>query len=298
MIAVLAHPDRDTLGTLWFLVSRTGHLDCGRWTFEDDKRLRCACGAVLYVYQQPADAAGSGGAPAPAGTFPRGREERMLPAETAQLVALVAAMCPSMHLEDTTTDAWHLLLADLDVADVRAAVTRLGRQRSRIAASEIRAEVRAIREERLARNPLPLPDSDPDDPRRYRAELLELVTAIASGRRTPGLRTPGRRAERVPAAAPSVHRPSPRPREARPARPLPPRALSLVRGRRRPSLRRPPARNPAEEGPRPPGTAPRGRDRRAGPEAGGGTRDEPDDRPHTRGKPPWSVKPSSPSSAT
>ncbi|MFF0200608.1 hypothetical protein [Streptomyces sp. NPDC005017] len=182
-----AHPDRDTRETVWFLVSQTGHLDCGRWTFEDDKRLRCACGAVLYVYQQPADVAGSG-APASAGTFPRGREERMLPAETAQLVALVAAMCPSMHLEDTTTDAWHLLLADLDVADVRAAVIRLGRQRSDIAAADIRAEVRAIREERLARNPLPLPDSDPDDPRRYRAELLALVAAIASGqrvRRTP-----------------------------------------------------------------------------------------------------------------
>jgi hypothetical protein len=88
-----------------------------------------------------------------------------------------------MHLEDTTTDAWHLLLADLDVADVKAAVIRLGRQRSDIAAADIRAEVRAIREERLARNPLPLPDSDPDDPRRYRAELLALVTAIASGRR-------------------------------------------------------------------------------------------------------------------
>ncbi|MFE5909628.1 hypothetical protein ACFQ6B_11165 [Streptomyces wedmorensis] len=182
MTAVVAHPDRDTLGTVWFLVSQTGHLDCGRWTFEDDKWLRCACGTVLYVYQQPVDAAGSG-APASAGTLPRGREERMLQAETAQLVALVAAMCPSMHLEDTTTDAWHLLLADLDVADVRAAVTRLGRQRSDIAAADIRAEVRAIREERLARNPLPLPDSDPDDPRRYRAELLDLVTAIASGRR-------------------------------------------------------------------------------------------------------------------
>ncbi|MFD3534851.1 hypothetical protein [Streptomyces sp. NPDC058664] len=195
MTTVVAHPGRDALGTVWFLVSQAGHLDCGRWTFEDDKRLRCACGAVLYVYQQSADAAGSG-APAPAGTSPRGREERMLPAETAQLVALVAAMCPSMHLEDTTTDAWHLLLADLDVADVRAAVTRLGRQRSHIAAADIRAEVRAIREERLARNPLPLPDSDPDDPRRYRAELLELVTAIASGQRVQ--RIPGGR--RVPAA--------------------------------------------------------------------------------------------------
>ncbi|GGR53718.1 zinc finger domain-containing protein [Streptomyces roseolus] len=195
MSAVTARPGRDALGTVWFLVSRADHLDCGRWTCEDDKRLRCACGAVLYAYQQPEDAAGSG-TPASAGTLPRGREERMLPAETAQLVALVAAMCPSMHLEGTTTDAWHLLLADLDVADVRAAVIRLGRQRPDIAAADIRAEVRAIREERLARNPLPLPDSDPDDPRRYRAELLDLVTAIASGRRV-------ERAPAAPAGPPS-----------------------------------------------------------------------------------------------
>ncbi|MEU3605344.1 hypothetical protein AB0E83_07760 [Streptomyces sp. NPDC035033] len=189
MTAVAADPGRDALGTVWFLVSQAGHLDCGRWTFEGGTRLRCACGAVLYVYRRSADEEGSD-APPPAGTSPRGKEERMLPAETAQLVALVAAVWPSMHLEDTTTDAWHLLLADLDVADVRAAVTRLGRERSRVDAADIRAEVRAIREERLARNPLPLPDSDPDDPRRYRAELLELVTAIASGRRV----------ERIPAA--------------------------------------------------------------------------------------------------
>ncbi|WP_432127304.1 zinc finger domain-containing protein [Streptomyces sp. bgisy082] len=211
MTAAVAHPGRDALGTVWFLVSRAGHLDCGRWTFEDGERLRCACGAVLYVYRRPVDTAGSG-APAPAGTSsPHGREERMLPAETAQLVALVAAMCPSMHLEDTTTDAWQLLLADLDVADVRAAVTRLGMRQPRIAASDIRAEVRTIREERLARNPLPLPDSDPDDPRRYRAELLELVTAIASGRRVrPTPATPG-----GPPARPTGSKRDPRVRSLR-----------------------------------------------------------------------------------
>ncbi|MER5740984.1 hypothetical protein ABT117_35695 [Streptomyces sp. NPDC002262] len=120
----------------------------------------------------------------------------MLPAETARLVALIAATWPSMHLEDATTDAWHPLLADLDAADARTAVTRLGRQRSRIAAADIRAEVRAIREDRLARHPLPLPDSDPDDPSRYRAELLALVTAIASGRRV-------RRAPAAPGGPPS-----------------------------------------------------------------------------------------------
>ncbi|MBL3669607.1 hypothetical protein JL475_27210 [Streptomyces sp. M2CJ-2] len=119
----------------------------------------------------------------------------MTPTETAELAALVAAMCPSMHLEETATDAWHLLLADLDIADTREAVIRLGRRQSHIYAADIRAEVHAIREERLARDPLPLPDSDPDDPHRYRAELLAIVTAIASGQRV-------KRAPAVPAQPP------------------------------------------------------------------------------------------------
>ncbi len=182
MTAATARPGRDAPGTAWFPVSRAGRPDRGRRTSEDAERPRHARGAVPCAYRRPADAAGSG-APVPAGRLPRGKEERMLQAETARLVALVAAMCPSTHLSDATADAWHPLLADLDAADVRTAVTRLGRERSRIAASDIRAEVRAIREERLARDPLPLPDSDPDDPGRYRAELLALVAEIASGRR-------------------------------------------------------------------------------------------------------------------
>ncbi|WP_406729383.1 hypothetical protein WJ438_39465 [Streptomyces sp. GD-15H] len=192
MTTAPARGDRDSPATLWFLISQAAHLGCGRWSLGGDGRLRCACGTVLYQYRQPADGAG-GGAPAPPGTIPRGKDERMTPTETAGLAALVAAMCPSIHLEETTTDAWHLLLADLDVADTREAVIRLGRRQSHIDAADIRAEVHAIREERLARDPLPLPDTDPDDPHRYRAELLAIVTAIASGqrvRRTPPVPAP------------------------------------------------------------------------------------------------------------
>ncbi|GAB3177897.1 hypothetical protein [Streptomyces incanus] len=196
MTTATARSDRDSPATLWFLISQADHLGCGRWSLGNDGRLRCACGTALYQYQQPADGAASG-APASPGTLPRGREERMTPTETAGLAALVAAMCPSMHLEETTTDAWHLLLADLDVADTREAVIRLGRRQSHIDAADIRAEVHAIREERLARDPLPLPDTDPDDPHRYRAELLEIVTAIASGQRVK--RTPTAPAQPPPA---------------------------------------------------------------------------------------------------
>ncbi|WP_055694177.1 zinc finger domain-containing protein [Streptomyces prasinopilosus] len=210
MTTAEARFDSDSPATLWFLISRAGHLCCGRWSLEDDGRLRCACGSVLYLYRRPEDGADSG-APAPPGAFPRGREDRMTPAETAGLTALVAAMCPSMHLEETTTDTWHLLLADLDVADTREAVTRLGRAQSRIDARDIRAKVHAIREERLARDPLPLPDTDPDDPHRYRAELLAIVTAIASGQRV----------KRAPAApAPASPAPADRSRDDLRARAL------------------------------------------------------------------------------
>lgn len=164
----------------------------------------------------------------------------MISAETAGLVALVASMCPSMHLEETTAKNWYALLADLDAVDAHAAVIRLGRRQRHIAAADIRAEVRAIREERLARDPLPLPDADPDDPHRYRAELLAIVTAIASGQRV-------KRTPTVP--------PPPRPRrplEERPPRPRPPRALPVVQSHPRPSVHRPPARHSTEErsGPR------------------------------------------------
>jgi hypothetical protein len=141
----------------------------------------------------------------------------MTPVETAQLVALVASICTSMHLEETTTKTWHALLADLDVADANAAMIQLGRRQRHIAAADIRNEVRAIWEQRLARDPLPLPDADPDNPRHYRAELLDIVAAITSGRRV----------RRVPTTPPS-RIPTLRPFEARPPQPFSPRGLPVV----------------------------------------------------------------------
>ncbi|PZG93490.1 hypothetical protein C1I97_28640 [Streptomyces sp. NTH33] len=146
----------------------------------------------------------------------------MTPTETVRLVGPVAATCPSAHLEETTAQARYLLLADLDATDAWTAVIRLGRQRHHIAA-DILAEVRAVRGERLARAPLPLPDTDPDAPRRYRAELLASVNAITSSAST---RRPSPRPIRLPSRRPEARRRL----EARPAHPLPSRALPLVQG--------------------------------------------------------------------
>jgi len=122
-----------------------------------------------------------------------------------------------MHLEETTTKTRHALLADLDVADANAAVIQLGRRQRHIAAADIRNEVRAIREQRLVRDPLPLPDADADNPRHYRAELLDIVTAITSGRVRRGAHRPG----------PAASRPY-RPLEARPPQPFSPRGLPVA----------------------------------------------------------------------
>ncbi|MFL6056530.1 MAG: hypothetical protein ACJ72W_27085 [Actinoallomurus sp.] len=149
----------------------------------------------------------------------------MTPVEMAQPVALITSICTSMHLEETTTKTWHALLADLDVADANAAVIQLGWRQRHIAAADIRNEVGAIREQRLARDPLPLPDADPDNPHHYRAELLDIVTAIASGRRVRrGAHRPG----------PAASRPY-RSLEARPPQPFSPRGLpaaGLAEGRK------------------------------------------------------------------
>ena len=115
----------------------------------------------------------------------------MTPTQTVQLVALVASVCPSMRMEETTADAWHALLADLDHDDARAAVLRLGRRQRYIAACDIRDEVRVIRHDRLARTPVPAPPADLE-PVAHRDELRHTVAAIAAGRSLDRALTTGR----------------------------------------------------------------------------------------------------------
>ncbi|MFF4652785.1 hypothetical protein [Streptomyces sp. NPDC001380] len=185
---------RDGPAALWFLLARSGHLACGRWTFEDGA-LCCACGAVLYTYRDPPAATAppaatpppgtaGGGAQRPSGALPRGADRPAPSDGTGPPVALAVVALPSTHPEGDAADAaWRLLLADLDVADARAAASRLDRRRGRTTtAADLCAVTRAVREERLTREPPPLPDAGPDDPQRPRTELFALLAAIASGR--------------------------------------------------------------------------------------------------------------------
>lgn len=79
--------------------------------------------------------------------------------EAVQLVALVASISPAMRIEDTTADAWHLVLDDLRLADCVEAVKRIARRERWIAPADIRAEVRVVRDERIDRAAPYEPDS-------------------------------------------------------------------------------------------------------------------------------------------
>lgn len=107
----------------------------------------------------------------------------MTPKEAWSLTRYVAACCPQQAIDEYTPEAWHDLLGDLSFNDCRAAAATVARRQPFVAPSEIRAEVRRDREERLARTPLPPPDPGlADDPGRYKAAIQASVQRIADGR--------------------------------------------------------------------------------------------------------------------
>jgi hypothetical protein len=106
----------------------------------------------------------------------------MTPQETVLLAAYVKACCPQQAMGEYTPDAWHDLLGDLPLDDCRAAVAAVAKRQPFVAPAEIRAEVRKIREDRLARNPVPAPSGElADEPGRYQRIIQANVRRIADG---------------------------------------------------------------------------------------------------------------------
>jgi hypothetical protein len=218
---VTAHDDGNALATLWFLITQAGPPAAAT----GPSRQRAA---ALHLRYRPI-------------RIPRTRrwgEVQLLTGLTWRVSPMSDDTGrdgsarrpgrPDIHIDapgGTTTKILNALLADLDVADANAAVIQLGRRQRHIAAAYIRNDVRAIRDRArgAAAARLPIPDAGPDNLRHYRAELLDIVAAIASGRRQAGTRRPG----------PATSRPY-RPLEA-PPQSFSPRGLpaaELAEGRR------------------------------------------------------------------
>jgi len=107
----------------------------------------------------------------------------MTPQETVLLAAYVKACCPQQAIGEYTPDAWHDLLGDLELGDCRDAVAAVARRQPFVAPAEIRAEVRRVREDRLARTALPAPPPDAaDEPGRYQRIIQANTKRIADAR--------------------------------------------------------------------------------------------------------------------
>lgn len=109
----------------------------------------------------------------------------MNPTEAVMLVRYVEACCPQQKFDEYSPDAWHDLLGDLALGDCRAAARAVAQRQPFVSPSEIRAEVKAIREARLGPpgpglSPIP-PPADPDDPKAYMAALRQQQARIAAG---------------------------------------------------------------------------------------------------------------------
>lgn len=109
--------------------------------------------------------------------------------EAVALARYVKACCPQQAIDEYTPDAWHDLLGDLDLDACRQAAARVARRQPFVAPAEIRTEVRAERERRLAtiRSDELLPIGDvADDASAYLQQFRERVKVVADGRgRTP-----------------------------------------------------------------------------------------------------------------
>ncbi len=104
-------------------------------------------------------------------------------AEATALCRLVQAYCPQQRIDEFTPDAWAEVLADVRFIDAKAALVAVVRRQPFVAPAEIIAEVRRIRDQRIASHGPPEPPPGlADDEVSYRRWLVQARRDIADGR--------------------------------------------------------------------------------------------------------------------
>jgi hypothetical protein len=105
------------------------------------------------------------------------------PPEAVILTEYIRACCPHQQIGEYTSDAWYDILSDLSLDDCRAAVVVIKHRSVFVDPAEIRAEVRRVRNDRLAREIVPAPPPElADSPRNHQAALKARIREIADGR--------------------------------------------------------------------------------------------------------------------
>ena len=127
----------------------------------------------------------------------------MTPKETLQLLRVVAAI-DHRTVGETDVTLWHAMLSDISLDDAQAAVIAYFRDCSDwLMPADIRARVKRVRADRLARVPSPAPRSPEidDDPAAYRAALKAMIKSIADARTVHTALTTSREPSRPPEEA-------------------------------------------------------------------------------------------------
>jgi hypothetical protein len=107
----------------------------------------------------------------------------LTPSETVVLARYVKACCPQQAMDEFTPNAWHDLLDDLELDDCRAAVAAVAKRQPFVAPAEIRAEVKRIRDARIAAAIVPAPPAElTDEPGRYNELIRANVRRIADAK--------------------------------------------------------------------------------------------------------------------
>jgi hypothetical protein len=100
------------------------------------------------------------------------------------LCRYVKACCPQQAIDEYTPDAWHDLIGDLRFEDCREAVKAIAGRQPFVAPSEIRDQVKKIREKRLHDfQYVPVPGDE--NTAVYLKNLREQRAAVADGLREP-----------------------------------------------------------------------------------------------------------------
>jgi hypothetical protein len=110
--------------------------------------------------------------------------------EVAKFCRYIQAACPAQRFDEFTPDVWSDIFPGwLTLDDARAAVIVIKQRQRYVDPSDIIAEVKRIRADRLDRTPIEAPPHElTDTPGAYKAELDRKIAEVAAGFALPALR--------------------------------------------------------------------------------------------------------------
>jgi hypothetical protein len=105
------------------------------------------------------------------------------PEETVKLCQYIQAACPAQRFDEYTPDVWAEIFPSwLTLDDAHAAVIVIKQRLRFVDPSDIIAEVKRIRSDRLARAVIAAPPAElTDSPGVYKAELDRRISVVAAG---------------------------------------------------------------------------------------------------------------------